>query len=82
VSGFWKKSAKGYCFYASLVNLCWSYILCGEWRYSFGDLMASLALLAVLVPLTPVIYLVIAPLAALLYAADAPEPGEEDDEQR
>lgn len=63
---FRKSAGRGYVTAAEPVNACWSYLSSCEWRISTGDALRALVLLAALIPITPFVYLCVAPLAALI----------------
>lgn len=49
-----------------LVNACWSYLFSREWRCSSHEIWLATLLFAALVPITPLVYLCVAPFVALL----------------
>ena len=63
---FCRNAGRGYLKAVEFVNLCWSYLFSCEWCYSFSDAGFATLLLAALVPITPFVYLCVAPFVALL----------------
>lgn len=61
---FCRNAGRGYMEAVEFVNLCWSYLFSGEWCYSFCDIWFAALLFAALVPITPFMYLCIAPFMA------------------
>jgi hypothetical protein len=49
------------------MDVCWSYLFsCEWWRQSFRDVLFTLVLVAVLIPITPFAYLCVAPIVAVI----------------
>lgn len=63
---FCKNAVRGYMMIVEPVNICWSFLFRCEWRHSTGDTLTALALLALLIPITPFAYLCAAPFVAFL----------------
>lgn len=63
---FCKNAGRGYMKTVEFVNICWSYLFSGVWYRSFDDVLHAIILLVVLVPVTPVVYLCVAPVVAFL----------------
>lgn len=64
---FFRKASRGYMMIVEPVNDCWSYLFIFDWwRQSFRDVLFTLVLTAVLIPITPVAYLCVAPIVAVL----------------
>lgn len=63
---FCRNAGRGYMKAVGLVNDCWSYLFSCEWCYSFSDMWFATLLFAALVPITPFVYLCVAPFVALL----------------
>ena len=63
---FCRNAGCGYLKAVELVNACWSYLFSREWRRSSHEMWLATLLFAALVPVTPLVYLCIAPFAALL----------------
>ena len=66
---FCRNAGRGYGIAVEPVNVCWSYLFSCEWCYSFRDMWFATLLLAALVPITPFVYLCVAPFVALLEGA-------------
>lgn len=63
---FRRNAGRGYMEAVELVNACWSYLFSREWRHSFHDTWLATLLFVALVPITPFVYLCVAPFVAFL----------------
>lgn len=63
---FCRNAGCGYMKAVGLVNVCWSYLFSCEWYSSLGDVLLALVLFAALIPITPFVYLCVAPFVAFL----------------
>ena len=62
---FFRKASRGYMMIVEPINDCWSYLFTFDWwRQSFRDVLFTLVLIAVLIPITPFAYLCVAPVVA------------------
>lgn len=61
---FFRNAGHGYMMIAEPFNMCWSYLVSREWCHSTEDKLYAIALLAALIPASPVAYLCVAPIVA------------------
>lgn len=71
---FFSAACRGYLEPVKGINLCWSALFSCKWWRSPGDVILAAGLLAVLVFITPIVYLCLAPCAAF---CEATKGGEE-----
>ena len=64
---FCRNAGRGYMMVVEPFNICWSYLLSNrEWCHSAEDTLGAIALLTVLIPISPFAYLVVAPMVAFI----------------
>jgi len=66
MSGFLGQAKHGYMKAVELVNVCWLYLSSCEWCHSTGDMLFAFVLFAALIPITPFVYLCVAPFVAFV----------------
>lgn len=70
---FFSAAARGYLEPVKGLNLCWSALFSCEWWHSPGDVILAVGLFAVLVIVTPLVYLGLAPCMAFCEATKGAE---------
>ena len=63
---FFRNASRGYMDVVETFNICWSYLFSREWCRSAEDALYAIVLLTVLIPSTPLAYLCVAPVTAVL----------------
>ena len=63
---FCRNAGRGYAKSVEFVNFCWSFLFSCEWYQTPGDALLALVLFAALIPITPFVYLCVAPFVAVL----------------
>lgn len=61
-----RNAGRGYLMVVEPFNICWSYLFSREWGNSAEDTLSAIALLAVLILVSPFVYLCVAPIAAFI----------------
>lgn len=63
---FCLNAGRGYVLVVEPFNICWSYLFSRDWCHSTEDTLYAIALLAVLIPISPIAYLCVAPISAFI----------------
>lgn len=64
---FWKNARSGYMGTVGFVSVFWAYLFSGRWCTAhFEDWLFAAMLFCLLIPLTPFVYLCVAPFVAFL----------------
>jgi hypothetical protein len=70
---FRENTGRDYMMVVEFTNACWSYLFSREWCSSIGNTLRAFVLLAVLIPVTPIMYLCVAPFVTFLGGAKEEE---------